>query len=89
METSHEIDVISLDAEHRRALEDVIGAALQRNQRLVISVTEVGATPVAGTRRCGQSISDWTDVYEGLTDEEVDAIDREVNTRADLTRHLP
>ena len=89
METSHEIDVTSLDAEHRRALEDVIGMQLQRNQRLLISVTEANVTPAEGAHRGGQSIRDWTDVYEGLSDEEVGAIEREVNTRADLTRHLP
>jgi hypothetical protein len=89
METSHEIDVTSLDAEHRRALEEVIGTQLQRNQRLLISVTEVNVTPAQRACRGGQSIRDWTDVYEGLSDEEVRDIDREVNTRADLTRHLP
>ncbi len=89
METSQEIDVISLDAEHRRALEDVIGRQLQRNQRLLISVTEVELPPAQGTPRRGQSIRDWTAVYEGLTDREVEDIDRVVNTRVDLTRHLP
>jgi hypothetical protein len=89
METSHEIDVTSLDDEHRRALEDVIGTQLRHNQRLMISVTEVDVTPATDTPRRAQSISDWTSVYEGLTDEEVEAIDREVKTRANLSRHLP
>ena len=89
METSHEIDVTSLDDKHRRALEDVIGAQLRRNQRLMISVTEVDMTPSAVPAQHAQSISDWTSVYEGLTDEEVEAIDHEVKTRADLTRDLP
>jgi hypothetical protein len=47
MEVSHEIDVISLDAEHRRALEAVMGTPLRRNQRLLISVTDVGEPPAA------------------------------------------
>ena len=83
METSHEIDVITLDAAHRRALEDVIGARLEQNQRLVISVT-APASP-----RSSQSLADWTGVYDGLTEGQVEAIDRDLKTRADLTRSLP
>ena len=83
METSHEIDVIALDAAHRRALEDVIGTRLEQNQRLVISVT------VPGLPRCSQSLADWTEVYDGLTEGQVEAIDRDLMTRANLTRSLP
>jgi hypothetical protein len=89
METSHEINVTSLDEEHRRAFEDVIGTPLRGNQRLMISVTEVDRTLAAAPLRRAQSISDWTKVYEGLTDAEVEAIDRDVKTRANVTRHLP
>ncbi|MGD0898656.1 MAG: hypothetical protein ABR915_12535 [Thermoguttaceae bacterium] len=74
MEASHQIDVTNLDSEHRRAFEDIIGTRLQANQRLVISVTEVDVKAPAPTPRRAQSIRDWTSVYEGLTDEEVDAI---------------
>ncbi len=83
METSREIDVIALDAAHRRAFEDVLGARLEQNQRLVISVT-APASP-----RSSQSLADWTGVYDGLTEDQVDAIDRDLKTRANLTRSLP
>ena len=83
MATSHEIDVMALDAAHRRALEDVIGIRLEQNQRLVISVT-APASP-----HSSQSLADWTGVYDGLTEDQVDAIDQDVKTRADLTRSLP
>ncbi len=89
METSRQIDVTTLDAEHRRALEEVIGTQLGGNQRLMISVTEVDTTSAEVSPRRAQSIGDWTQVYAGLSDAEVEAIDRVVNTRADLTRHLP
>lgn len=85
MEMSHNIDVTALDAAHRQALEDVIGTELKANQRLIISVTEVDVTAA----RPAQSLSDWTSVYEGLADEQVDALDREFNTRANLSRPLP
>jgi hypothetical protein len=84
METSREIDVTNLDAAHRRALEDVIGSRLEQNQRLIISVAEIDATATPA-----QSVHDWTKVYDGLSDEEVDSIDGDVKTRADLTRDLP
>jgi hypothetical protein len=87
MEASREIDVTSLDAAHRQAFEDVIGTRLQRSQRLIISVAEITAT--AGVARSAQSIDDWKKVYDGLSDEEVALIDRDVTTRANLTRNLP
>jgi hypothetical protein len=89
METSHTIDVTSLDMEHLRAIEDVIGARLQQNQRLLISVTESEVTPDTTSTRSVQSLSDWTCIYNGLTDEQIDAIDRDVKVRSDLTRSLP
>jgi hypothetical protein len=83
MEMNRQIDVISLDAAHRRAFEDVIGAPLEPNQRLVISVT-APASP-----RSSQSLADWTGVYDGLTEDQIEAIDRDLRTRADLTRSQP
>ena len=82
-----QIDVDSLDASHRRALEELIGRELATNQRLTISVTD--ATPVSPTSKPAQSLRDWTQVYEGLSDDEVDEIDKIIKTRANLTRPLP
>lgn len=87
METSHEIDVTDLDAAHRRALEDVIGTRLEQSQRLIISVAEVEAA--TGVPRSAQSVDDWKRVYENLSEEDVASIDRDIKTRANLTRDLP
>ena len=96
METSHEIVVLELDAAHRQAIEEVIGAPLGLDQRLVIRVTAptnslsepaFDVVSFASTRP-PQSLSDWAAVYEGLTDEQIDAINRDINTRANLTRGL-
>ena len=89
METSRTIDVMTLDATHRQALEDLIGVQLQANQRLVIGVTEIDLPVSEGTPRRAQTLEDWTKVYEGLSDEQVEEIDRIANTRANLTRNLP
>src|SRR5258708_2404514 len=50
METKLNIDVATLDAPHRRALEEVIGRQLAANQRLVISVTDVAAPQTEGSK---------------------------------------
>lgn len=80
-------DVTNLDDTHRRALEDVLGRPLQAGERLVISVLEAPAAPTAS--RPSQSISDWTSVYDGLTDEEIEQIGDISRTRANLTRRAP
>jgi hypothetical protein len=87
MGTSREIDVTNLDATHRRVLEEVIGTDLRANQRLLISVREIPDTE-ASIRRA-QSLDEWTKVYEGLSDEQIETIDRDVNQRANLTRNVP
>lgn len=88
METSLSIDVSALDAPHRRALEEVIGRQLMANQRLLISVIDV-AVPPSASQRPAQTLEDWTKVYDGLSDEEVEAVDQIAKTRANLTRPLP
>jgi hypothetical protein len=88
METSLNIDVATLDAPHRRALEDVIGRPLTASQRLLISVIDV-APPAAAAARPAQTLEDWTNVYNGLSDEDVEAVDAVAKTRANLTRPLP
>lgn len=82
------IDVAALDPPHRRALEEVIGHRLAENQRLTISVTEVESTP-SDSSRPAQSLDDWAKVLDGLSVEDIDAIDQIVKTRANLTRDVP
>jgi hypothetical protein len=88
METDLKIDVATLDAPHRRALEEVIGRELATSQRLIISVIDV-AVPAGSSPRPVQTLEDWTAVYDGLSDDEVEAVDKVAKTRANLTRDLP
>lgn len=88
MENGLKIDVSALDVPHRRALEEVIGQELAANQQLIISVIDVELPP-SDSGRPAQSLEDWTQVYDGLSDEQVEAIDQVVKTRANLTRNLP
>jgi hypothetical protein len=88
METDMKIDVATLDAPHRRALEEVIGRELAPSQRLIISVMDVAA-PAGSTLTPAQTLEDWTGVYDGLSDDEIEAVDEVAKTRANLTRNLP
>ncbi|HVC97145.1 MAG TPA: hypothetical protein VND64_25930 [Pirellulales bacterium] len=88
METERKIDVATLDAPHRRALEDVIGCELGIRQQLINSVIEVAAGPDDAARPA-QTLEDWTNVYVGLSDTEIEAIDKVAKTRANFTRNLP
>jgi hypothetical protein len=36
-----------------------------------------------------QTLADWTKIYEGLTDEQIEEVDKIIKTRANLTRELP
>jgi hypothetical protein len=88
MENGLKIDVSTLDAVHRRALEEVIGRELATNQQLMISVIEA-ETSTSDTSRPPQSLDDWTRVYDGLNDEQIEAIDGIAKKRANLARNLP
>jgi hypothetical protein len=84
MDTRLNIDVSSLDAPHRQALEEVIGRELTANQRLLISVIDV-AVPPGSAARPAQQLEDWTSVYDGLSEEEIQAVDT-VSANCDLPR---
>lgn len=86
-----ECNVRDIDAGDRPALEHVVGQALRDNQRLIIQITEVDLARDAANGDSGppQTIDDWTKVYEGLSDDQIEAVDDEIKTRANLTRNLP
>ncbi|CAN5224470.1 hypothetical protein BH10PLA2_BH10PLA2_11200 [soil metagenome] len=42
-----------------------------------------------GEPRPAQTLEDWTRVYECLSDEEIEDVDKSVKTRANLSRNLP
>ena len=87
MENKRKIDVATLDFPHRRALEEVIGQELQSNQQVLISV--INLQTAVNDDRPAQTLDDWTGIYEGLSDDEIEAVDATIKTRADLTRDIP
>jgi ribosomal silencing factor RsfS len=80
-----------IDQVDRHVLEHVVGQALRDNQRLIIQIAEVDLAHEIPTTDAQppQTLADWTKVYEGLSDEQVEAVDKTIKTRANLTRNLP
>ena len=87
MENERKINVATLDFPHRRALEEVIGQELQSNQQVLISI--INLQSAMHDDRPAQTLEDWTGIYDGLSDDEVEAVDATIKTRANLTRDLP
>lgn len=67
-------NVRDLDQSDRSALERVVGHPLRESHRLVIQVTNAGAEEPA-SRPAGDELPAWCDVYEGLSDSEIDDLD--------------
>jgi hypothetical protein len=83
-------NVRDIDAGDRHAIEHVVGRQLRDNQRLIIQLAEIDfpAEESITDARPQQTLEDWTGVYAGLTDAEVEEIDKIVKSRANMTRYL-
>ncbi len=89
MEMTLTIDVSTLNSAFLSALEDVMGLRLRSSQRLVVHVVEAEASNNNGVGRPRQTVDDLPDIFEGLADEQIEATERDIKTRANLTRNLP
>jgi hypothetical protein len=76
--------------DQRSAAEQLVGHALREDQQLVIQVRD-GIMP--DSERKGSNVPEdedklpeWCNVYEGLTDEEIAALEKAISRRLDLTR---
>ena len=80
-------NVRDIDTNERRVLEHVIGRKLTENQQLVIGVINLdlahAATPPSPA---SENIPAWWNIYEGLSEDEVERLDTAVRQRANLTR---
>jgi hypothetical protein len=75
-----------LDESDRRALEHLLGRALADDDRVVIRVEE--AEPATGGDQVPQ-LPDWCHVYKGLSDAEIEELEKIVLTRAVIARPVP
>ncbi len=88
MQNDLNIDVTTLDESHRQALEEIMGLQLTAGQQLVIHVIEPTGSNSSAARPA-QTLEDWTGVYNGLSDSQIEAVDKVAKSRANLTRNLP
>ena len=77
-----------LQDNERSAAELLVGHSLRGNERLILQVLELDVVqpPEQGSQPV-ESLPAWCNVYEGLTDEEVEKIDQSI-TRCNLTRSV-
>jgi hypothetical protein len=83
-------NVAEIEPSDRRALEHVLGYPLHDHQTVVLRVVgsdTVDDSPANGDQSSlGDTLPDWCDVYDGLSDDEIAAIEKIMLTRANLTR---
>lgn len=71
--------VRDLNQDDRSALERVVGHSLGESQQLIIQVTGDAQSPTTNgqTSAAGQ-LPSWCNIYEGLTAEQIDDLDRSI-----------
>lgn len=80
-------NVAEIDAADRLAIVHLIGMHLAEHQQVIISIVTINiASHDASQVPASNDVPAWWNVYEGLSDEDVDRLDQSVRRRADLTR---
>ncbi len=84
-------NVGDIDAHDRQALEHVLGQTLRENQQLVIHIVNLNVDVETATTESEQQgtkpqLPDWCNVYEGMSEAEVEDLEGTILTRADLSR---
>jgi hypothetical protein len=81
-------NVRDITAADRRALEHVLGRPLGEDQQVVLQVVAPAkpSATEAGDRAASDRLPDWCNVYAGLSDEQVEAVETAIRRRSDLTR---
>ena len=68
------------------ALEHVIGQPLTEQVIIQIYSIDLRSEPTTTETKSAQGLPDWCNVYAGLTDKQVEAVERTALQRANLTR---
>jgi len=75
-------NVSEMNSDHRRALESVIGHALGEGQQVVISVQNATRPEPSNSTPAGASpLPAWLNLYEGLSDQEIDELEKVILQR--------
>ncbi len=80
-------NVADIDTADRQALEHVLGRRLAEDQQIIIRVINPDLSQARnGDAPAAQAEPPWANIYEGLSDEEIDRLDQAIRQRANLTR---
>ena len=83
-------NIREIDVADRQALEHVIGQRLGDHQQLIIQVTTVSeqAAAVGAPPAAGGGLPTWCNVYEGLSDDQIDQIESAILDRDHWNRPI-
>lgn len=82
-------NVRDLSDTERSVAERLVGQKLGQNQQLVIKVVAADAAPAENGSAADTEPMPWDNFYEGLSEEQIDAIEASISRRLDLTRDKP
>lgn len=78
-------NIVDLNGTDRSAAERLVGHALRENQQLVIRVVNL-VNRQDDEGGANDALPEWCNVYAGLSDEEIERLERAISRRLDLTR---
>ncbi len=79
-------NVGDLSESGRSAAESLVGHTLGHDQQLVIQIIDAAVRPAEEDTAIDQKLPAWCDVYAGLSDEQIAALEQAISRRLDLTR---
>ena len=82
-------NIRDLPLSDRSALERVVGHQLGETQQVIVNVVDLGlSNDVPPDNETDSQVPEWWNIYEGLSDAEIDRLDQAIRQRANLTRDL-
>lgn len=80
-------NVRDLENNERQTYEGLLGHSLRENQQIIIQVISLGeqSGELAAHTPSGR-LPDWCNVYDGLSEDEIEEVENVIFMRADLTR---
>ncbi len=72
-------NVRDLRDDDRSAVERLVGHSVRENQQLIIQVADIDLGPAPSGAAAGEGkLPDWCNVYEGLSDAEIEKIEKSI-----------
>jgi hypothetical protein len=79
-------NVAELSADDRAALERVVGHSLSETEQAILNVVRRPSADGPSIETAGNEPPEFWNIYDGLSDQEIDDLDAAIKERADLTR---